>query len=169
MALAAGALGYRVVAHARTSDAAEGASQRIEAAGGRAIAVSGDIRDPELGQRLIAASSSAFGEVPRVMIFNAGVLGPVMPLGEMSQEDFDRVLSVNVNAQFMLTRALVNPMLAAGGGALVYLTSGLGRFALPGYGAYTVSKHAVEGLAKQIDATMRQLQEMQEQYDEMCK
>ena len=152
MALAAGARGHRVLTHARLAAPAEAVAQRVSAAGGMAAAVSGDIREPELGAKILSTARASFGQVPRVVILSAGILGPAIPLADMAQADFERVLEVNVNAQFSITRALIPAMLAAGGGALIFLTSGLGRFALPGYAAYTVSKHAVEGLAKQVDA-----------------
>lgn len=144
--------GFRVVAHARHEDAAATSARRAEELGADAVAVSGDLLDAALPKRLLNASVETFGGPPQAVILNAALLGPMLPLGETSTETFDQIMAVNVNAQFALTRTLLPAMLEAGGGALVYLSSGLGRFALPGYGIYTVSKHAIEGLAKQVAA-----------------
>jgi NAD(P)-dependent dehydrogenase (short-subunit alcohol dehydrogenase family) len=57
-------------------------------------------------------------------------------------------MDINVTAQVALVQATAPGMVTRGRGAVIWLSSGLGRFGVPGYGAYCASKHAVEGLMK---------------------
>jgi NAD(P)-dependent dehydrogenase (short-subunit alcohol dehydrogenase family) len=135
--------GATVIAHARTEvQAREIAAQ----AGARVEAAWGDVRDAELPLR-IAAAAAPHGGVD-VLILNAGVINTMGPLLGADVSEFGDVMAINVTAQLGLIQAAVPGMVARGRGAVIWLTSGLGRFGLPGYGAYCASKHAVEGLMK---------------------
>ncbi|MCB9736701.1 MAG: SDR family oxidoreductase [Deltaproteobacteria bacterium] len=149
--------GARLVLHAREPAAAAAVADALGAkAPGRAIAVAGDLRDPELGARLADAALGAFGGLD-ALVLNAGQLGPMQPLADTDFAAFRAVMEVNVDAQARLFVATL-PLLresrgkviweGRGSGRVIWMTSGLGHFALPGYGVYCVSKHAVEGLAK---------------------
>jgi 3-oxoacyl-[acyl-carrier protein] reductase len=76
------------------------------------------------------------------------MLGSMGPLAEASLSEFAEVLEVNVTAQVAIVQALLDGMKRRRRGVIVWLSSGLGRFGVPGYGAYCASKHAVEGLMK---------------------
>lgn len=139
--------GAHLVLHARDRGAAAAVADAIGArAPGRAVAVAGDLRDPELGARLADAAQSAFGGLD-ALILSAGVLGPMEPLADTDFAAFREVMQLNVEAQLRLFVAAL-PLLRESRGKVVWMTSGLGHFALPGYGVYCASKHAVEGLAK---------------------
>lgn len=141
-----------LVLHARNPDDAKAAAELALSTGApHAIAVAGDLRDLTLGERLATATQSAFDGADG-MVFNAAVLGPMKPLLDHDDTEFDDAMWLNVNAQFKLTKALLPTLSSRSKAALIYLTSGLGRFALPNFGVYTVSKHAIEGLAKQVAA-----------------
>ena len=77
-------------------------------------------------------------------------LGPMGPLTELEPGALSEVLDIGVVRQVELARPLIKGMVAQGHGALLWMSSGLGRFGLPGYGAYAAMKHAVEGLAKVV-------------------
>ena len=135
--------GARVLAHARSEAQARAIAEDTD---GEVYAVWGDMRDVALSSR-IAEVAEPLGGVD-LMILNAGVINTMGPLLEADAQEFADVLSINVSANLALLQALVPAMKAKGAGAVMWLTSGLGRFGLPGYGAYCASKHAVEGMMK---------------------
>jgi len=137
------AAGSVVIAHARTAEQAEAIAAEIS---GSVQAVGGDLRDRELGLR-IARAAEPHGGVD-LLILNAGVLGTMGPLLDASPDEVAEVLDVNVSAQVPLVQAMVPGMISRGRGAVLWLSSWLGRFGLPGYGAYSASKHGAEGLMK---------------------
>ncbi|PKN58035.1 MAG: hypothetical protein CVU56_07785 [Deltaproteobacteria bacterium HGW-Deltaproteobacteria-14] len=134
--------GATVVAHARSEAAAR---EVCAALPGQAVAVAGDLRDPTLGRRL-AAAADALGGLD-ALVLNAAVLGPMEPLAATDFSAFRDAMEINVDAQLRLFVGAIGA-LRARGGRVVWLTSYLGHAAVPGYGVYCASKHAVEGLAK---------------------
>ncbi|MGM0575782.1 MAG: SDR family NAD(P)-dependent oxidoreductase [Myxococcota bacterium] len=145
---ALGKSGARVLVHARRSaDVREVAVEARSAGAADVVPVSGDLRDDDLGERMARAAEDAWGGLD-ALVLNAAVLGPMRPLLDVSREELEAVLAVNVAAQLGLVRALVPPMIGRGRGLVAWASSGLGRFGLPGYTAYSASKHAVEGLMK---------------------
>ncbi len=135
--------GATVIAHARTQAQADVVGQSLS---GPCEAVGGDVRDPELGLRITAAAAPHGGV--DLLILNAGVISTMGPLSDASLDEFAQVVDINVNAQVALVQAIVPGMVANRRGGVIWLSSGLGRFGVPGYGAYCASKHAVEGLMK---------------------
>lgn len=133
--------GAAVLVHARSETAAEAA----RAASGAHAAFAGELGDQGLGTRL-AAAATALGGLD-VLVLNAGVLGPMQALADTDFDAFREVMALNVDAQLRLFIAAL-PFLRASHGAVLWMSSGLGRFAAPNYGAYCASKHALEGLAK---------------------
>ncbi|MGB0589232.1 MAG: SDR family NAD(P)-dependent oxidoreductase [Myxococcota bacterium] len=137
------ASGSTVIAHARTeAQAREIATE----AGERVLAAWGDVRDGELATRITEAAAPHGGV--DLLILNAGVINTMGPLLEADIAEFGDVMAINVTAQLGLLQSTVPGMIERGRGAVMWLTSGLGRFGLPGYGAYCASKHAVEGMMK---------------------
>ncbi len=138
--------GARVLVHARRD---ADARQVADALGPDACAVSGDLLDPTLPAALAAQARARFGRLD-LLVLNAGLLGPMKPLADLDPADFTEVMRVNVDAQLTLFQACLPLLRAARGSVVLGLTSGLGRFALPNYGPYCASKHALEGLLKTI-------------------
>jgi 3-oxoacyl-[acyl-carrier protein] reductase len=134
--------GARVLVHARGEEAARVSAHES----GAAAWCAGDLADPTLGARLATVAKDALGGLD-VVVLNAGVLGPMQALAETDFAAFREVMALNVDAQLRLFVAAL-PLLVASRGAVLWMSSGLGRFAAPRYGAYCASKHALEGLAK---------------------
>ena len=135
--------GATVIAHART----QGQAREIaDQTGDRVVPVWGDVRDVELSSRITEAAAPHGGV--DVLILNAGIINTMGPLMQADTAEFADVLAVNVTAQLALIQSTVPGMAERGRCAVIWLTSGLGRFGLPGYGAYCASKHAVEGMMK---------------------
>ncbi len=114
------------------------------------LAVAVDITDEVGVGRATANTMEAFGRID-ILINNAGVLGPVAPMWELSPDMFRRVMDVNVTGMFLTSRAIVPHMRAgtiANRGRIVNIASIQGKEGLALSGAYGVSKAAVIGFTK---------------------
>jgi NAD(P)-dependent dehydrogenase (short-subunit alcohol dehydrogenase family) len=87
-------------------------------------------------------------QIPRLdgVLHNAGLLGDIAPMADLSMEMWHDVMQVNVNATFMLTQALLPLLLKSNSGSLVFTSSSVGRTGRANWGAYAVSKFATEGM-----------------------
>ncbi len=100
-----------------------------------------DVTDPALSGRI-----EAEGRLD-VLVNNAGTNRPA-PVTEVTDEDFEAILDVNVRALFRLSRAAARTMTRAGEGVIVMMSSQYGHVGAAGRSVYTMTKHAVEGLTK---------------------
>lgn len=147
-ALAFASRGAAVVIADRNAAAAQAAATRIEADGGRALAVTVDMGDSEGVARLMAAAAERFGRLD-ILFNNAGVSGiQGRRLADVDEDSFDEILRVNVRGVWLGMKHAIPLMLAGGGGCIVNNASMLGLVAQPLKGAYAASKHAVIGLTK---------------------
>ena len=128
---------------------AEEVAAAIEAAGGEAIALGTDVADEDAVAAMAAAAIERFGRVD-VLMNNAGILDDYLPAADMPTAVWDRVLGVNLNAQFFTARALLPQMVERGAGAIVNVASTAGLNGGNGGAAYTTSKHAVIGFTRQL-------------------
>lgn len=87
-------------------------------------------------------------EVPRLdgVLHNAGLLGEVVPMAQQSPALWQQVIRVNIDGTFFLTQALLPLLLKSGSASLVFTSSSVGRQGRAGWGAYSVSKFATEGM-----------------------
>lgn len=128
---------------------AEEVAAAIEAAGGEAIALATDVADEEAVAAMATAAIERFGRVD-VLMNNAGVLDDYLAAADMPTAVWERVLGVNLNAQFFTARALLPQMVERGAGAIVNVASTAGLNGGNGGAAYTASKHAVIGFTRQL-------------------
>ena len=154
-AFALGRAGARVAICARTATNVDATLRALRADGIDAIGMSCDVSDP--------ASVTAFAAfvvrergTPRVIVNNAGI-GRFKPLLELSLDDWDRTMSVNVRSLYLVTRAFLNGMLDAGTGTVVNIASLAGKNGVEGGTAYAASKHAVLGFSKSLMIEVRKL------------
>lgn len=119
----------------------------VEAAGGRAIAVTADVTDEEQVRNYVQAAVGTFGGLD-ALINNAGIEGRVGPLTELTVDAFDAVLAVNVRGVWLGMKHAAPAIAARGGGAIVNTASVAGLGGTPGIIAYGASKHAVVGMSK---------------------
>jgi NAD(P)-dependent dehydrogenase (short-subunit alcohol dehydrogenase family) len=149
VALAYAREGADLLLVARRPEPLERVRAEAEALGARAVAVTADVGDPAAVERVAAAALTAFDRVD-VLVNNASELGPTpMPyLLDTDPEALRRVLAVNLFGPFLLTRALLGPMLAAGRGSVINVSSDAGVVGYPGWGAYGVSKAAVDQMTR---------------------
>ncbi|ETX27218.1 SDR family NAD(P)-dependent oxidoreductase [Roseivivax isoporae] len=133
----------------RSKDAADEVAAGIEACGARAAmlpfdAETGDI--PAFAAEIADTLRTRFGRDSLDHLVNNAGIGVHAPFAETAAEDLDRLYRIHVRTPFLLTRALLP--LVAEGGHILFVSSGLARFALPGYAAYGAMKGAVEVLAR---------------------
>jgi NAD(P)-dependent dehydrogenase (short-subunit alcohol dehydrogenase family) len=95
---------------------------------------------------LADAIAARFGRLDG-LVHNAAMLGEVSPIAHQDVPTWVRVMHVNVTAPFALTQVLLPQLLAAKDGSIVCIASAVGRRARAYWGAYAVSKHALEGFA----------------------
>ncbi|TBW39802.1 SDR family NAD(P)-dependent oxidoreductase [Siculibacillus lacustris] len=145
LARAIAAAGAHVVAVARTVGGLEELDDEIRAAGGVATLVPLDLTDGPGVDRLGGVLYERFGRVDG-LIGNAGILGPTSPLGHIAPKDWDKVMAVNVTANWRLIRSLDPLLRAAPAGRAVFVTSSAARRIRAYWGPYAVSKAALEAL-----------------------
>ena len=142
--------GARVaVADIDTAGAAETAAI-VGAAGGIASAFTVDVTDPVATEALARDVVAGFGTID-VLFNNAGIAG-VGLLHETSVELWDRVMAVNVRGVFLVARAVLPTMIAAGRGSIINMSSTIAEIGLVNRASYTASKGAVLSLTRQMQA-----------------
>ena len=132
--------------------AATEAVGEIEALGRRAVAIQGDVSDPESAEAVVKAALEAFGKVD-ILVNNAGITRDDLIM-RMSIEAFREVLETNLFGAFYMTKAVTRPMLKAKGGRIVNITSVSGQAGQMGQANYSSAKAGLIGLTK---ATAREL------------
>ena len=104
----------------------------------------------------IGRAAAFVGErgAPRILVNNAGI-GRFKPLVDLSLEDWDETMGVNVRSLYLVTRPFLKAMVNAGGGTIVNVASLAGKNGVEGGTAYCASKHAVLGFSKALMLEVR--------------
>ena len=146
-ALALARAGAHVVAVARTVGGLEELDDQIRNEGGSATLVPLDLKDYAGIDRLGGALHQRYQRLD-ILIGNAGLLGPLSPLGHVEPKAWDDVIAVNLTANWRLIRAMDPLLRAANAGRAVFITSGVASTARAYWGPYAISKAALEVLAR---------------------
>ncbi len=146
-ALVLGKAGAKVALAARRLDALAGLVAQIHAAGGEAIAIRTDVAVEADIQHAVATTVAHFGRLDGAFN-NAGVLGKVAPIHELSSTDFAEVMQTNVYGVFWSLKYEMEAMLKSGGGSIVNTASIVAQIGFANFSVYTASKHAVLGLTR---------------------
>jgi NAD(P)-dependent dehydrogenase (short-subunit alcohol dehydrogenase family) len=139
--------GAHVVAVARTVGGLEELDDEIQDLGSSATLVPLDLRDGDAIDRLGAAIFERWGALDG-LIANAGMLGTLSPLPHVAPEEFEKVMAVNVTANYRLLRSTDLLLRQADAGRAVFVSSGAARSARPYWGLYAASKAAVDAMIK---------------------
>jgi NAD(P)-dependent dehydrogenase (short-subunit alcohol dehydrogenase family) len=146
-ALRLAAAGAHVVALARTVGGLEELDDAIRAAGGTATLVPLDLKDTQGIVRLGAALNERYRRLD-VLIGNAGILGPLSPLGHVEPKAWDDVMAINVTANWHLIRVMDPLLRLSTAGRAVFLTSGTASIARAYWGPYAISKAALDVMVR---------------------
>lgn len=147
MAEALAAEGALVVIADINRDALAGATETLMAKGANVSACTLDVRDPDSWREAVKKVEAEVGPIA-ILCNNAGVGSPSMPADDVSTEDWDRVVGINLGGIFQGVRSVVPLMKARGKGHVVNTSSMLGLCAKAGHAPYVASKFAVVGLSE---------------------
>ena len=119
----------------------------IKSLGGEAIFVKADTSRPADSQVVVQKALQEFGGL-HIAVNNAGIAGPIGPVGEYPIEGWDKVISINLSGVFYGMRYQIPALLASGGGSIVNVASILAKVGTKGSAAYVSAKHGVIGLTE---------------------
>jgi NAD(P)-dependent dehydrogenase (short-subunit alcohol dehydrogenase family) len=139
--------GARVAVADVNADTAIATAAEIRQRGGEALAFTVDIRHGDQVAQVMMATAAAFGGID-VLANVAGIAGVYKPVHELSEEEWDLILDINLKGHFLCSRFAVPIMLEGGGGTIIHTSSALAYQTLPNTAAYTASKAAIIGLTK---------------------
>jgi NAD(P)-dependent dehydrogenase (short-subunit alcohol dehydrogenase family) len=147
-------LGTSVVLAARSAGAIGRIAGEIKAAGGRAVAVAGDVAHYEDVAVAVAAAVDRFGRLD-IVVNNAGLIEPIARIADSDPEAWARVVDVNVKGVYNGLRAALPHMLAQHRGVVVNISSGAATSAMEGWSHYCATKAAVLSLTRTADQELR--------------
>jgi NAD(P)-dependent dehydrogenase (short-subunit alcohol dehydrogenase family) len=142
--------GANVVVTARRSEDLNRLVVEIEGAGGRAIAIAGDIRDEALARSLVETAVDRFGALD-IAFNNAGTNGEMGSTLSVSLAGWEETLATNLTAAFLGSKYQIPAMLERGSGSVIFTSSFVGYTAgMPGVAAYAASKAGLIGLTQAL-------------------
>ena len=145
--------GAKLVITGRRQEALDAVVAEIEAEGGQAVAVSGDVRDETLQIRLVETALWRFGKLD-IAFNNAGGLGEMGPVAGLSLDGWRETIETNLTASFLGAKHQ-SAALGKGGGSLIFTSTFVGYTAgMPGMGAYAASKAGLIGLVQVLAAEL---------------
>ncbi|RMZ49395.1 SDR family oxidoreductase [Candidatus Marinimicrobia bacterium PRS2] len=145
--------GYKVVLAARSEDKLNAIAEEIQKMGGNCLVVPTDVSQPEQINNL-KDRTLEYGDV-FVVINNAG-LGKFCKIEDVTLEDWNRQLDVNLRASFLVSQAFIPGMKRRKKGTLVFMNSVAGKKGYPYSAAYVASKHGMRGLADSLREELRE-------------
>jgi 3-oxoacyl-[acyl-carrier protein] reductase len=138
------------VSYRQDAERAEAVVKQITDSGGRALALQGDISEPETAETLFKTLEDEYGPV-LVLVNNAGVRADGLS-PQIDDDDWHKVIDTNLSAAFRLTRRALRPMIRARYGRVVNIASIVGQRANPGQANYAASKAGLVALTKTVAA-----------------
>ena len=139
--------GARVAVADIIPDSGKETVEMIGNAGGEALFVQTDVSDAAQVEAMVARTVEAFGGLD-IAINNAGVSGCCQPLIEISEEDWDHIMSISLKGVWLCMKYEIPHMLERGGGAIINTASIVGLLGLANASDYVTAKHGVVGLTK---------------------
>jgi NAD(P)-dependent dehydrogenase (short-subunit alcohol dehydrogenase family) len=141
------AAGASVVLAARSTPDLNDVAAQITAEGGHSLVMPTDVSDQAAAEQLVQRTLRAFGRLDAAFN-NAGQGHMPTSLADLAIDDFDTALRVNARGIFLMMKYEIPAMVAAGGGAIVNMSSTAGLAGAPGMAGYAAGKHAIIGLTQ---------------------
>jgi NAD(P)-dependent dehydrogenase (short-subunit alcohol dehydrogenase family) len=127
----------------------------IRSTGGEAHGHVGDKGDPAHAKAIVQAALQQFGKLD-VLVNNASLLGPRVPIAEYPVSAWEDVVRVNLTGSFLMIQEALKIMIPRRSGAIINISSGVGRAGRARWGAYAASKFGVEGLTQVVADEVRE-------------
>jgi len=143
------AAGSHVVVTGRRDAPLQDAVSSIRDSGGDASYVAGDVATASDVDRIFEHVRQCDGDL-RVIVNNAAIAGPTKPLAELALQEWEEILATNLTGVFLMCRAGIPMLRAAGGGRIINIGSGTGKRPLPDRSGYAAAKLAVVGLTRTL-------------------
>jgi 3-oxoacyl-[acyl-carrier protein] reductase len=152
-AMALAKRGLDIALIGRTESKLQASARDVEASGVRVLVVSADVSSEDDLRR--AATAIAVLGVPRVVVNNAGIAGRKVQIEDTTEGEWDHILAVNLKGVFLVSRAFLPAMRAAGAGRLVTIASISATLGTAGLAAYCASKWGALGFTKSLAEELR--------------
>ena len=153
ISLACARAGCHIAAVARTEEEIQETAALVQDAGRRSVAIAADVSCEEDMTRAVAQAVGSLGDID-ILVNNAGFL-KIQPLAQMSLEDFDRTIEVNLRGVFLCIKAVLPAMMERRRGVILNIASTSSKRWYHGQGAYCAAKHGVLGLTKVLAEEIR--------------
>jgi NAD(P)-dependent dehydrogenase (short-subunit alcohol dehydrogenase family) len=131
------------------------AVDEIRSANGKAHGWIGDVSDAGQATDIVKAALEHFGKLD-VLVNNASALGPRVPIAQYPVQAWEEVVRVNLTGAFLMSREALKIMMPRRQGAIINISSGVGRVGRARWGAYAASKFGVEGLTQVLADEVRE-------------
>ncbi len=141
--------GARVVVADYMSEAGEETARQIRENGGDTVFVKTDVTKAGDAERMVKETVERYGRID-ILHNNAGIMGAVAFVGDTAEEEWDRVMSVNLKGVFLCSKYAVRAMVEGGGGVIVNTASAMGLVGLPGNATYSAAKGGVIQFTKSM-------------------
>ncbi|HTY11332.1 MAG TPA: SDR family NAD(P)-dependent oxidoreductase [Bacteroidota bacterium] len=138
---------------ARHTELLRAVSLEIMSEGGRSFFEQTDISDESQAEDFLSSCGKNFGAID-ILVNNAGILGPRVPFSHYPSQEWAKVLSVNLDGLFFMTKHAI-PFFSERGGSIINVSSTVGKVAKANWGAYGISKFATEGFTKALAEELR--------------
>lgn len=146
-ALAMAGKGSSVALLSRTAAELEETAGMVENIGGKALVLPADVSDEKAVREAVKKTISAFGAI-HILVNNAAIVGPAARLHEVDPDDWEQTLAVNLGGVRQMCQEVIPHMLDTRGGRIINVTSGMAEFAMPMFGAYSVSKAGLNHMTR---------------------
>ncbi|HEY8485470.1 MAG TPA: SDR family NAD(P)-dependent oxidoreductase [Longimicrobiales bacterium] len=141
--------GYAIVIADIDGEAGEAAARRLCDAGKTAWSVRTDVADRASVEAMVRATLERWGRID-VLVNNAGIAGRAAPIHEVTEEEWDTLMAIDLKSVFLCTRAVLPHMLERGRGVIVNVASVAGKEGNPNMAPYSTAKAGVIGFTKAV-------------------
>lgn len=142
--------GADVVVNARVNlNRAEEVAREIESMGRKALVILADVSKKDDVENMVKQTLDEFGKID-ILVNNAGIVGSTVPIQELSEEDWNRIISVDLKGTFLCCKAVIPHMISRRSGKIVNLSSIAGKEGNANMTAYCAAKAGIIGFTKAL-------------------